>query len=548
VKGNDALAQILKKEGVEVLFSYPMNPLIDSAAALGIRPIMARTEKTLINMADGYCRATNGRKPAVVTVQAGPGIENAFGGVAQAFSDSIPLLLLPGGEDQHRHSVPTGFDPLPPYSHVTKWAARVNFADRIPELARRAFTLLRNGQTAPVLLEIPRDVGSAEVDFSAEQYETARRYRSAGDPADVAQAAKLLLGAREPLIHAGQGVLWAEATDELRELAELVGAPVMTTMAGKSAFPEDHPLAAGAGGLTLAGAAAHFLKACDLVLGIGCSFTKGSFCTTIPAGKTLVQITNDERDLDKSYTVAHAVLGDAKLVLRQLIDEVKAQGGGASRRSEVEAAVRAAREAYQATWGPRLSSDETPINPFRVIHDLSETVDLHETIVTHDSGNPRDQTLTFYETPVPRGYLGWGKSTQLGSGYGIALGAKLAHPEKLVVNVMGDLAFGTAGTEVETAVRERLPIMTVLLNNSRLGGYGHHMPVASERFGTNRLSGKYAPLAEALGAYAERVEQPGEVVAALRRGIATTREGRPVVLEMITKEEPVYPTAASQLG
>ena len=205
--------------------------------------------------------------------------------------------------------------------------------------------------------------------------------------------------------------------------------------------------------------------------------------------------------------------------------------------------VRATREAFLQEWLPRLTSDETPINPYRVVWELDRAVDKRQTIVTHDSGNPRDQTLTFYEALVPRGYLGWGKSTQLGTGLGIALGAKLAHPDRLVVNVMGDLAFGTAGMDVETAVRERLPILTVVLNNGRMGGYGHHMPVASERYGSNRLSGEYARVAAGLGAYAERVEAPEEVAPALRRGIAATREGRPAVLEMITKEEPVYPAA-----
>ncbi|HET7768864.1 MAG TPA: thiamine pyrophosphate-requiring protein [Chloroflexota bacterium] len=550
MNGNQAVAQILKREGVEVLFSYPMNALIDEAAALGIRPIVARTEKTLINMADGYCRATNGKQPAVVTVQAGPGIENAFGGIAQAYADSIPLLILPGGEDQRRHHTPTGFDPLPPYAHITKWAARVNFPDRIPELLRRAFTQLRTGQPGPVLLEIPRDVGSAALpDETIGAYAPGRAHRSAGDPADVEEAVRLLLSARQPLIHAGHGVLWAEAWDELRELAELTQTPVMTTMAAKSAFPEDHRLAAGAGGLTLHGSAAHFLKRGDLVFGVGCSFTKGSFCTPIPDGKTLVQITNDERDLGKSYPLAAAVLGDAKLVLRQVIEEVKRQSGkdlGTNGSSATET-VRHTRDAVRAEWRPRLTSDETPINPFRVIHDLDATVDKQRTIVTHDSGNPRDQTLTFYEAHAPRGYLGWGKSTQLGTGLGVALGAKLAFPDKLVVNVMGDLAFGTAAMDVETGVRERLPIMTVLLNNGRMGGYGHHMPTASEKYGSNLLSGDYAAVAAGLGAYSERVEKPEDVIPALKRGIKATEEGRPAVLEFTTKEEPVYPTAASQL-
>jgi acetolactate synthase-1/2/3 large subunit len=544
MRGTEAVAQILKAEGVEYLFSYPNHPLIDAAAQLGIRPIIARGEKTLINIADGYTRASNGNRPTVVVVQAGPGIENAFGALAQAYADSIPLLIIPGGPDQHRLGEPPEFDPLPPYKSITKWAGRLNFTDRIPELMRRAFGQLRNGKPGPVLLELPRDVGNGELDASVADYTPARAYRSAGDPVDVAAAAKLLIDARRPVLHVGHGVLWAQAWDELRQLAELVQAPVVTTMAAKSAFPENHPLSVGAGGHTISRTAAHFLVRADLVFGVGCSFARGGFSAPIPAGKKMVQVTSDARDIDKDYLIDQAVIGDAKLVLRQLIDEITRRLGGARNGDDVQAEIREMKEATHREWQPRLEANETPINPYRVIWALNNTLDRQRAIITHDSGNPRDQTLTTYEATVPRSYLGWGKSTQLGTGLGMALGAKLAQPDKMVVNIMGDLAFGTVGMEVETAVRERLPIMTVILNNSVMGGYGHHMPTASQRFGANKLSGSYAQVAQALGAHAERVERPDDVVAAIQRGVAATREGQPAVLEMITKEDPVYPVAA----
>jgi thiamine pyrophosphate-dependent acetolactate synthase large subunit-like protein len=547
--GAAAVARILQQEGVEYLFAYPNHPLINAAAAIGIRPIIARTEKTLINMTDGFTRVTNGRRIGVCVVQSGPGIENAFGGVAQAAADRIPILMLPGGPDQRRMGVPGQFDPLPPYRHVTTWATRITAAERIPDMLRRAFSLLRSGEPGPVLVELPQDVTAAHVDEGALAYEPVRGYRSAGDPADVAEAARLLLVAERPLLHVGHGVLWAEAWDELRELAELVGVPVMTTMAGKSAFPEDHPLSVGAGGHTLSRAAAYCLVRADLVFGIGCSFTQGGFSPPIPPGKRIVQATSDARDINRDLPVALGIVGDARLVLRQLIAEIRDRLGPDGRRDSaaLAAEIRTVRDAEWEEWSQRFLSQETPISPYRVIRDLMQTVDRSQTIVTHDSGNPRDQMLSFFETLAPRGYLGWGKSTQLGTGLGLALGAKLAAPEKLVVNVMGDLAFGTAGLEVETAVRERLPIMTIVLNNSRLGGYGHHMPIASERYGSNRLTGHYAAMAAALGAYSERVEQPEDVVKAIERGRAATRAGQPAVLEMITKEEPIYPTAADVL-
>jgi acetolactate synthase-1/2/3 large subunit len=341
-------------------------------------------------------------------------------------------------------------------------------------------------------------------------------------------------------------VLWAEAWDELRELAETAQIPVMTTMAGKSAFPEDHPLALGAGGHTITGEAAQFLVRSDVILAIGSGLARNAFTAPLPPGKTIVQSTIDPRDLDKEYNTDLALLGDAKLVLRQLIDELGRQGGRRSANGVADE-IGSLRKAFRDEWAARLTSDETPINPYRVIGELNKIADKRNTIVTHDSGNPRDQILTFFETTAPRGYLGWGKSTQLGTGYGIALGAKLAFPEKLCVNLMGDLAFGTAGMEVETAVRERIPIMTVLVNNSVMGGYGHHMPSASEKFGANKLSGTYWKVAEGLGAYAERIESPSEVASALKRGIEATQRGQPVVLEFITKEEPVYPAAPAAI-
>ncbi|MGE3911875.1 MAG: thiamine pyrophosphate-binding protein, partial [Chloroflexota bacterium] len=321
MKGVDAVAKILQLEGVEYLFSYPNHPLIEAAAKLGIRPIIARSEKTLINVADGYTRALNGSKPTVIVVQGGPGIENAFGGLAQAASDGVPILTIPGGGEARRLGAGE-FDPLPVYNHIMKWTGRINLPERIPELMTRAFSQLRNGKLGPVLLELPRDTGNAETDDPTAVYVPPKAYRSGGNSADVAEAARLLLAAKRPVLHAGHGVLWAQAWDELRELAELLQIPVMTTMAGKSAFPEDHPLALGAGGHSMTQSAASFLVKSDLVFGVGCSFAKGSFSFPIPDGKKIVQIVADGRDLNKDYVVTHAVVGDAKLVLRQLIDEI----------------------------------------------------------------------------------------------------------------------------------------------------------------------------------------------------------------------------------
>ena len=538
MKGVDAVAKILQLEGVEYLFSYPAHPLIEAASKLGIRPIIARSEKTLINIADGYTRALNATKPTVVVVQGGPGIENAFGGLAQAAADGVPILTIPGGGPASRHGKGE-FDPIPTYSTIMKWCGSMNLPERIPELMTYAFSQLRNGPLGPVLLELPGDTGAADADDPTGVYTPPKTYRSAGDAGDVAEAARMLLAAKKPVIHAGHGVLWAQAWDELRELAELVQAPVLCTMAGKSAFPENHPLSLGGGGRTMTKTGAKFLVESDLVFGIGSSLAQTVFCIPIPAGKKVVQIVNDASAINKDCLVTHAVIGDAKLVLRQIIDEVKKAGVSAP--SGVADGVRSAQNEFLDEWLPRLTADTAPISPYRVIWDLLHTVDVANTIVTHDSGNPRDQTLPFFAPTAPRGYIGWGKSTQLGTGYGVAMGAKLAFPDKTCINVMGDLAFGTAGMEIETAFRERLPIITILLNNSRLGGYSNYMPVASDKYDSNKLTGDYTTVAKGLGAYAEKVEKPEDVKGAVARAIQATKDGRPVLLEFITREEPIFP-------
>jgi acetolactate synthase-1/2/3 large subunit len=539
MNGAEAIASILKAEGTEYLFCFPVNALIDACAGVGIRPLVARTERTLVNMADGYSRACNGRRIGVAAVQQGPGAENAFAGVAQAFADGSPVLFLPGGNPRARADVVPNFQAADNYRGVSKWSAQVNSASRIPALLRRAFTLLRTGRRAPVALEVPIDVAAEEVEPFA--YAPAQPVRSGGDLADVREAVRILLRARRPVLHVGQGVHWAEAWEELHALAEFVQAPVMTTLPGKSAFPEDHPLALGTGGYAGTPLVDHFLRQADVVFGIGCSFTSTVFAAPIPRGKVIVHVTNNEADLHKDVAADWAVLGDARLVLQQLLEEARRQGGRAG--ASVVEEIAALRAAWRAEWLPRLTSDETPINPYRVIYELLRLVDRSRTVITHDSGMPRDQLAPFWEALSPRGYLGWGKSTQLGSSLGFALGAKLAAPDKLVIHFLGDTAFGMCGLDLETAVRERIPVLTVLVNNGVMGGYERWIPIASQKYRSRYLGGEYTKVAGGLGVVAERITEPSEIVPALRRALAVVSPGaeggagRPALVEFITCEE-----------
>ena len=537
--GNEVIAKILKAEGMEWVAAFPANALIDAVVKEGIRPIISRHERTGVNMADGFSRVRNRKSFGVFIAQQGPGAENAYGGVAQAYADSIPILMLPAGHGRHENQTHPNYDAVENYRGITKWAANANMASRIPEFMHMAFSQLRYGRPGPVLIETPVDVGAEEFADSDFDYEPARELKPAGDADDVRDLVKTMLSASCPVINAGHGVFWAEATDELREFAEQTQIPVMTTLAGKSAFPENHPLSLGAGGLSLTGMVRHFLEKTDFVLGLGTSFSNNQFNARMPAGVTLGQVTNCAEDLGKNRNVRCGAVGDAKIILRQMIEEAKRQGGEKGREDgkAVVAEIAKAKEAFLAEWGSKLHSEEVPINPYRVITELSKAVDVSNTIITHDSGFPRDQFVPFWEPVSPRGYLGWGKSTQLGYGLGLALGAKMAAPEKQVINVMGDASFGMAGMDVETGVRSEIPIMTVVLNNGVMTNYSNYMPLATERWGSNQLTGNYVEVGKALGAYGERVETVEEMVPAFRRGAEANKSGQPALIEVMVKEE-----------
>lgn len=539
VTGREALARILKLEGVEFLSCFPEAPLIDACAAEGIRPVVARSERVVVNIADGFSRAAGGGRVGVCAMQRDAGIENAFAGVAQAHADSIPLLVLPGYGARRSRDVPPVFDAVANFQHVTKWAAQINFADRVPELLRRAFTALRTGRPGPVLLELPSDVAAEETGDQALLYSVVPVRRTGPDAADVRRAVGMLLDAERPLILAGRGVHQAEAEEELRRLAELLRVPVMTTMNGKGALPEDHPLALGMSGASTTAMVDHFLRRADTLFSVGSSLTRWWMAAPIPDGCRVIQSTVDDRDLGKDYAIEHAVLGDAKLVLEEMIAEAERQlaGGRRPAAGDPSSEIAEVKAAWQGQWLPLLTSDETPLNPYRVVWELMHTIDRRASIVTHDSGHPRDQMAPFFEPLIPLGYVGWGHSTQLGYSLGLAIGMKLARPEWAAVNVMGDAAFGMTGMDLETAVRAGVGTLTIVLNNSAMTGYETYLPVATERYRSKYLSGDYAKVADGLGAYSEVVTRPEEIRPAILRGLEATRSGRPALLEMIAREE-----------
>lgn len=543
VKAAQGLARILKAEGVPWVACYPTNHVNNALGAEDVPILMMREERYAVAVADAFSRVTGGKEIGVCTIMGGlnaAGIQLAYGAVAQAFEDSSPVLVItagvPQGAGNHTH-----YDMVRGFQSVTKWVGTVDKAELIPDYAQRAFTQLRSGRPGPVLLIVPPDLG--EYDEEAHPYTPVKGWRSAPDPDDVKAAVQALLRAQNPLLYVGEGVFYSRATDELLQFAELAQAPVLTTLKGKSAFPENHPLAVGVRGEP----AEHFLHKCDLVFAIGSSLFPNRFSHAIPhaAQKTIVQCTIDTLDINRSYRTDYAVIGDARLTLQALSQELSAQtGGGVPKNQALLDDIKASKAAFMAKYRPLLESNDKPINPYRVYGDLMKVLDPKNSFVTGDSGNTRDQISTVYEAQIPRGFLGWGNVSTLGFGLAAALGAKLAYPERQCVNITGDAGVSYMMGNFEAVSRYGLGVTTIHINNGGFAGYGPgfwgggHDPYTYAVSDHSKVS--MATMAASQGYHAERVTEPSEIIPALRRALDANAKRQPAYIEVICSQYPVY--------
>ena len=536
----EAVARILKEEGVEWVACFPSNNLIEEVAKVGIRTIMFRQERGALMAADGYSRLNDRNKFGVVITQGGPGSENSMGGLAQAFADNVPMLYLPGGSPVAQMQVRPNFSPARTYETVSKYSEVIFQPDMVSSTMRRAFHNLRNGRGGPVVVELPGDVSTMEVSESALNYQPPKRHPQQPSAGDIKDAVKALLAARKPMIWSGMGVLLGGATEELREFAELTEIPVYCTMPGKSGFNERHPLSLGSGSGATTQQARTWLNESDVLFAVGSSLSITGYGQSIPGGKIMIHNTESIEDLNKDFTVDIGVPGDAKLTLQALIEEVKSQLGESGRQGKngVAAEIASIRNNWMASWTDLLNSEETPISTYRVIGELERLLDHDNSVVTHDAGAPRDSIMPFYTATTPHSYIGWGKTTHLGYGIPLMIGAKLAAPDKFCLNFMGDGAFGMSGLDIETAARAGAPITTVVLNNGGMATYPGGYPTARELFGTTEMTGDYAKIAEGMGAVGITVTDPGQVADAIRQAQNHNAEGRTVLLDIHSNMEP----------
>ena len=537
------IARILKQEGVKWVSTFPVCKVNNALGREGIPMVMMRDDRYAIAVADAYSRITGGNPIGVCTVQGGlnaAGLQVAYAGLAQAYEDNSPVLCITDGlaigGSEHSH-----FDLTTSLKSVAKWYGYIDKPERVPEFMRRAFTMLRSGSPGPVVLAIPDPTGL--YDETADPYIPVKGWKSAPNPEDVTKAIDLLLNAKYPLIYAGEGVIYAGASAELKSFAEMANAPVISTLKAKGAFPENHPLFVGVRGDQVD----HYLEKSDLILAIGSSLSPGRFSHGIPnaVNKTIIHCTVDELHVNKSYQTAAALIGDARFSLQALEKELSDKTSGNGRAlGNVAAEVKTARDSAMAQYREVMASTDKPINPYRVYAGLMDVLDPNKSFVTHESGNTRDQLSTVYETLVPRGFLGWGNVSSLGFSLAATIAAKISFPEKHCIAVTGEAGLGYMLGNLEVALREKLGITVVHVSNGGFAGYGPgfwgdgHDPFTYKVTGNDEID--MSNVIGALGYHTERVTEPSEVGPALKRALAANDSGQPAYIEFICSQYPIY--------
>ena len=537
------VARILKQEGVEWVSTFPVCHVNNALGQEGIPMVMMRDDRYAVALADAFSRINAGSKNGVCTFQGGvnaAGLQVAYAGMAQAYEDGSPVLCITDG-------VPIGatensqFDVTSSLKSVSKWYGYVDKPERLPEFMRRAFTMLRTGRPGPVVLAIP-DAGGL-YDETADPYVPVKGWKTAPDPEDVARAIELLLSAQNPLIYAGEGVIYAGASAELTSFAELANTPVISTLKAKGAFPENNPLFVGVRGDQVD----EYLAKSDLILAVGSSLSPGRFSHGIPnaVNKTIIHCTVDELHVNKSYPTAVALIGDARFALQALEKELSDKTSGNGRApGSVAAEVTSSRDSAMVQYREAMASTDTPINPYRVYAGLMDVLDPLNSFVTHESGNTRDQLSTVYDTLVPRGFLGWGNVSSLGFSLAATIAAKISFPQKHCVAVTGEAGLGYMMGNLEVPLRQKLGITVAHVSNGGFAGYGPgfwgdgHDPFTHKVLGNDEVD--MSQVIGALGYHTERVTEPSEVGPALKRAMAANDANQPAYIEFICSQYPIY--------
>jgi acetolactate synthase-1/2/3 large subunit len=543
------LLAYLEQEGVDTIFGIPGGPLMPFFEGIfdrgKIRPIIAKHEEGASFMADGYARVSG--RLGVCCATTGPGATNALTGVACAYRDSVPILLVTAqvalsafGKGAAQESSPLGIDIVDMYRDVTKASVMLMTPEKISDITRHLLRTGLTGRPGPIHLSLPADMMKREAIADIRNPSHYRSPPELFDRRSVKEAAKLLVQARNPVILAGYGVHVGRAYDELRTLAERLAIPVATTQKGKGVFPEDHLLSLGVFGF--AGSpqsdAVLLSEKTDLLLGVGTGF--GELAThawdqRLGANRKILQIDVDPNEIGKNYSVDVSLVGNSKHVLKELSFQLEREARWIEtppdlvRRKEELRVMKESIPRYLEAH--KMEDDAAPLYPQRVIAEMQRALP-RDTILFVDIGNVMSWALHYYKVLEPGGFfinMGFGS---MGHGVAAAIGGKVAAKDRPVVALVGDAAFAMNGLEVHTAVENDIPVIWVVMNN---GGHGMvHLGESMQfkgKFSTSIFKHplNVAAIAEAVGALSFRVERAGETEAAIRKAL---QSGRPSVIDV----------------
>ncbi len=517
LRGEEVIARCFKNEGVDTIFFMMGGPTSGTAGAcleLGMNGIYVRHEQAAAMMAHAYARVTG--KPGICITPSGPGTANAVTGLANAWADASPIVAI-GGSAPMRGTMLDSFqemDQVAMMKPVVKAAYRVDLAERIPEYVSIAFREAMDGKKGPVYLDLPGDILFTKLDadrlFWPDNYRV--ESRPAGDPALVRRAIEMLREAERPLLVTGSGVLWAGASEELRQFVESTGIPFYTTPQGRGVVSEDHPLAFPA-------ARSMAFREADVVMVIGARANAMLSHLRAPRfspNARFINVNIDGKEIGHNRGVAIGIVGDAKMVLAQLVQEA---AGKFRPREETQwvSQLSAKQRSNEERETPLLHSDQVPIHPLRLCRELREVITRDTILVVdgHEILNFARQSIPIYQ---PGTSLNAGPHGCMGIGVPFGIGAQAARPDRQVVVLCGDGAFGWNGMEMDTAIRHKLPIVVVVSNNA-----GFTSRKTGGNVGRELGFQRYDKLVEALGGYGEFVEQPDGIRPAIERALAVKR-------------------------
>lgn len=537
MKGSKAVLNLLERQGVDVIFGYPGGytlPIYDDLIDSDIHHVLVRHEQCAAHMADGYARATG--RPGVCMATSGPGATNLVTGVATAYADSSPMIVLTG-------QVPTtvignnGFQEADIFSlmmPITKHNFRVLDPKNLPEAIKKGWNIAMNGRMGPVHIDLPVDVLKTEVpdDLLDEEFPVPSPYE---DLSGVLEAVKLLKDAERPMLLVGGGAIWSNASNEVRKLCEMLMAPVATTMMGKGIIPEDHPLAMGMLGMHGREISRRAFLECDVMVAIGARFSDRSsgLPSELPDTTKIIHIDIDPMEAGKNSRTRVRIIGDARHALQLIIKGLsKAKGD-----NEWSRRMKQLREMCDCD----MNIMEDPIKPQKVIYELSKAL-ADDAFVCTEVGQNQMWAAHFLRMKQPRHFITSGGLGTMGFGFPASLGVKYAHRDKQVVDIAGDGSLQMVTQEFATAVNEDLPVVVCLLNNNWLGMVKQWQKLFNNKrySGTNlQRNPDFVMLAKAYGADALKVERPSELAEAFHKAL---RSDVPFLLDIhIDPEEDILP-------